>query len=269
MARDRVSIVFVAVVFLVQALVALAAPASTLKVPDSTPVRLSLMDTLSSGTNGVDDPVHFEVTEDVKVGDVVAIPKGSTASGHVVEVEPRRRLGRSGTLNFAIDYVKAPDGTNLRLRASSTRKGEDKTGTVIVGSVLLSPLFLIMRGKDINIPKGTQFNAYVDGDREIAMGDASATSAVQTAQSPPAPQTVSAVVNGVASPSISVTVSSTPTGADITVDGKFVGSTPSSLQVGAGDHTINIEKSGFKTWQRTITLMAGSSPTIDATLEKQ
>ena len=269
MARNRVSIVFVAVVFLAQALVVLAAPASTLKVPDSTPVRLSLMDTLNSGTSAVDDPVHFEVTEDVKVGDAVAIPKGSTASGHVVEVEPRRRLGRSGMLNFAIDYIKVPDGTNLRLRASSTRKGKDETGTVIVGSVLLSPLFLIMRGKDINIPKGTQFNAYVDGDREIALGGASAASAVQATQSSPAAQSVSAVGNGAASTSISVTVSSSPSGADITIDSKFVGSTPSSLQVGAGEHTINIEKSGFKAWQRTMTLTAGFSPTINATLEKE
>jgi hypothetical protein len=88
------------------------------------------------------------------VGDLVAIARGSTAVGHVVEVEPRRRLGRAGKLNFSIDHVKALDGTNVRLRASSARKGEDKTGTVIVGTVLLSPLFLIMRGKDVSIPKG-------------------------------------------------------------------------------------------------------------------
>lgn len=141
-----------------------------IKIPDSTPVPLSLMDSLSSRTNDVDDPVHFEVTDDVKVGDVVAIPKGSTATGHVVESEGRKRLGRAGKLNFTVDYVKAPDGTNVRLRASSTRKGKDETGTVIVGTVLLSPLFLIRRGHDTNVPKGTKINAYVDGDREITLG---------------------------------------------------------------------------------------------------
>jgi plastocyanin len=126
-----------------------------------------------------------------------------------------------------------------------------------------------MRGKDINIPKGTQFNAYVDGDREIALGGASAAMTVQTTQSAPAAQSVSAVGNGAALTSISLTVSSSPSGADITIDGKFMGSTPSSLQVGAGDHTVTIEKLGFKTWQRTVTLTAGSSPTINATLEKK
>ena len=141
----------------------------TLKIQDATSIRLSLMESLSSATNSADDPVRFEVTADVSAGGMVVIPRGSTAVGHVVEVEPRRRLGRAGKLNFSIDHVKAPDGTNVRLRASSTRKGDDKTGTVIVGAVLLSPLFLIMRGKDVSIPKGTEVIAYVDGEREITL----------------------------------------------------------------------------------------------------
>src|SRR5262249_31014647 len=140
---------------------------SSIRIPDATALRLSLSEPLSSATNEVDDPVRFEVTEDVKVGDFVAIPKGATAVWHVGEVETKRRLWRAGKLNFSIDHVKAVDVTSVRLRASSTRKGDDKSGTVIVGTVLLSPLFLIMRGKDINIAKGTAIVAYVDGDREI------------------------------------------------------------------------------------------------------
>lgn len=150
------------------ALRAQPAPAS-IKIQDATTVHLSLTQALSSATNKVDDPVTFAVTEDVQVGDAIAIPKGSTAVGHVVEAEPRRRLGRAGKLNFAIDNVKAADGSNVRLRASSIRKGEDKTGTVIVGTVLLSPLFLLMRGKDVTIDKGTALTVYVDGDREISL----------------------------------------------------------------------------------------------------
>jgi len=65
-----------------------------------------------------------------------------------------------------------------------------------------------------------------------------------------------------------VTVKSTPDGADITVDGKFVGNTPSSLRLTPGDHTILIEKSGMKSWQRTMTVSAGGNVTIDAKLEQ-
>ncbi len=250
--------------------------ATTLKIPDGTPLRLSLMDTLNSGTNDADDPVHFEVTEDVKVGDTVAIPKGTAASGHVVDVEPKRRMGRAGKLNFSVDFVKAPDGTNVRLRASSNRKGEEKTGTVIVGTVLLSPLFLIMHGKDVNIPKGTQFNAYVDGDREISLsgGPAAAAGAAAPAAAPAAPTPAAQPAAQPATPAApaaepsTVVVKSSPDGADITVDGKYVGSTPSTVRLAPGDHTISIEKSSFKAWQRTMTISPGGIVTIDATLEK-
>ena len=233
---------------------------SNFKIPDGTALRLALTESLSSATNQVDNPVGFEVTEDVKIGDTIAIPKGSTAMGHVVEAEPRRRMGRAGKLNFSVDHVKAPDGSNVRLRATSTRKGDDKTGTVIVGTVLLSPLFLIMRGKDITIPKGTIFTAYVDGDREIVLGAplgtppvaAAATEQLQASQG-----------------TSQVSITSVPDGADITIDGKYVGGTPSILQLAPGDHTIVIEKANFKPWQRTIGVTAGSNLNINPALEKK
>lgn len=52
-------------------------------------------------------------------------------------------------------------------------------------------------------------------------------------------------------------VSSTPTGADIEVDGAFVGSTPSSLQLASGDHTVAIAKDGYKKWTRKIRITGG------------
>ena len=225
----------------------------TMKVPDGTALRLALAETLSSATNEVDNPVHFEVLEDVKIAGVTAIPKGSTAVGHVVEAEPRKRMGRAGKLNFTLDHVKAPDDSNLRLRASSTRKGEDKTGTVIVGTVLLSPLFLIMRGKDITIPKGTEIPAYIDGDREISLSSL-----------PPgsSPSTSALGQSG------SVLFKSNPDGADILVDGKFVGNTPSTAQLIPGDHSVTIEKPHFSSWKRNMTIAAGSSATVSATLDK-
>jgi hypothetical protein len=224
-----------------------------LKVPDGTALRLSLTETLSSATNEVDNPVHFEVLEDVKLEGVTAIPKGSTAVAHVVEAEPRKRMGRAGKLNFTVDHVKAPDGSNLRLRALSTRKGEDKTGTVIVGTVLLSPFFLIMRGKDITIPKGTEIPAYIDGDREVALS------------SPPAGS--NSPTSGFAQVG-SVLFKSDPDGADILVDGKFLGTTPSTAQLTPGDHSIAIEKSNYSTWKRIMAIAAGSSASVSASLDK-
>ncbi len=65
-----------------------------------------------------------------------------------------------------------------------------------------------------------------------------------------------------------VTVKSAPPGADINVDGKFMGNTPSTIQLTAGEHEVLVEKEGLRPWQRTMTVSAGGSITIDATLEK-
>ncbi|MGD0163716.1 MAG: PEGA domain-containing protein [Candidatus Sulfotelmatobacter sp.] len=65
-----------------------------------------------------------------------------------------------------------------------------------------------------------------------------------------------------------VTVKSTPQGADINVDGKFMGNTPSTIQLSPGEHLVSVEKEGMRPWQRTMTVTAGGSITLDATLEK-
>jgi len=63
-------------------------------------------------------------------------------------------------------------------------------------------------------------------------------------------------------------VVSVPDGADIEVDGSFVGNTPSDVQVAEGDHTVSVKKSGFKDWERKLKVTGGSSVHLNAELEK-
>jgi PEGA domain len=50
---------------------------------------------------------------------------------------------------------------------------------------------------------------------------------------------------------------SIPSGADVELDGSFVGNTPSSIGVSPGDHTISLKKSGHETWERKIKISTG------------
>ena len=59
-----------------------------------------------------------------------------------------------------------------------------------------------------------------------------------------------------------------PEGADIEVDGSFVGNAPSDVQVAEGDHTISVKKAGFKDWERKLKVSGGSSVRLNAELEK-
>ena len=61
-------------------------------------------------------------------------------------------------------------------------------------------------------------------------------------------------------------ISSTPDGANIEIDGNFVGNTPSTVGVAAGSHQISIKKSGFKPWQRKVMVSSGQI-NLNATLE--
>lgn len=63
-------------------------------------------------------------------------------------------------------------------------------------------------------------------------------------------------------------ISSTPTDADIEIDGNFVGSTPSTVGVAAGQHQLVVKKSGYKPWEKKIAVSSGQVK-VDAVLEAE
>jgi PEGA domain len=52
-------------------------------------------------------------------------------------------------------------------------------------------------------------------------------------------------------------VTSTPAAADIEIDGAFVGSTPSTIQLQPGKHQVVVRKNGFARWERTVQVSGG------------
>lgn len=66
-----------------------------------------------------------------------------------------------------------------------------------------------------------------------------------------------------------IAVSSNPDGADVSVDGAFVGNAPAVLNLSPGKHTVSVSQAGFATWSRDLSVMTGSSVKLNATLTKQ
>ncbi len=247
---------------------------------DATPVRLRITRNISSADAQVNETVDFEVLEEVKVHDVIVIPRGGTAWGTVTEAQPKRRMGRAGKLNMNIDNVRLTSGEKVALRAIKDVKGGGHqgaiTGAIVATSIVFfpaAPLFLLVHGKDITIPKGTEITAYINGDIPLdpkkfmaqpAVSLEAGAATVQSSNDAASAQNG----NGLGAVFSTVEIKSTPDGAEITVDEKFVGNTPSSLRLAAGDHKIKLEKSGFKIWERTLAVGAGATATVDATLEK-
>ena len=145
------------------------APSFAFGIEEGTRVSLTLARELSSATEAAGNRVDFDVAEDVKVNDVIVIPKGAKAWGTILNAKPKRRLGRAGQLDVRIDEVRLVDGERVALRASQESKGKGRsgvmTGGIIATGVLffpVAPLFLFMHGKDVVIARGAPVTAYVD-----------------------------------------------------------------------------------------------------------
>lgn len=67
----------------------------------------------------------------------------------------------------------------------------------------------------------------------------------------------------------SVEIGSDPPGADIYVDGKFVGETPSTLQLAAGMHHLEVKAAGRESWERDLEVLKGSRLTLHPALDSQ
>jgi len=102
---------------------------------DGTPVKLRLSRNLSSADARTGDNIDFEVLEEVKVGEVVVIPKDNIAIGTITDAEHKKRMARGGKLDTVIDYVKLADGEKAALRAVKETKGGGHTGGMVGGIV--------------------------------------------------------------------------------------------------------------------------------------
>ncbi len=240
-----------------QAVGASQAPPAPNTLLDGTPVKMRLAENLSSETNKTGDQVPFEVTEEVDVDGVEVIPKGAQALATVTDAQPKRRMGRGGKLDVNVDSVRLADGEKAQLRAEKGAKGGGHVGAMtgaMVGTAIVffpaAPLFLFMHGKSVEIPKGTEVTAFVQGDMHLTMAN--------FGPKPEPGEAPDAGSSAVAAATASLTVDSNQAGADIEIDGNFVGNTPSTVSVAAGQHMITVKKKGYAEWSRTMTVSGGS-----------
>jgi len=231
---------------------------------DGTAVKLRLAENLSSEKNKTGDQVPFEVVDEVVVDGVVVVPKGAQAIATVTNASPKKSMGRGGKLDVNVDSMRLVDGEKVQLRAVQENKGGGHvgamTGAMVATSIVFfpaAPLFLFIHGKPVEIPKGTVVTAFVEGDMHLDM-----------AKMAPA-GTVVAPVSGATAAVVteaSVAVDSSVAGADIEVDGNFVGSTPSTVSVLPGQHTFVVKKKGYADWSRSM-MVSGNAAHLSAELE--
>jgi len=237
--------------------------AAEVTIPDGTRLRVRLDQTLTSATAEQGQAVELSTTEAVKVRDQVVIPDGARVTGTVTMAQEKRHMGRAGKLDFSIDRVRASDGEWIPIRYTVNKKSGGShavsTGVLTAGAAVLfwpaAPAFLLIKGKDVTINKGVVFDAFTDSDHVVASLGSGPSGTIHAAGQA-----------GSGSGSASVAVTSNMAGADIEVDGAFVGSTPTTLSLPSGMHQITV-RSGNGLWQRNLQVSPGSTISLNARLE--
>jgi hypothetical protein len=129
--------------------------------PDSV-LGLQMETSISSDKAQVEDQVTARVTRDVRVGDRVAIPAGSTARGEVTTVErggkvkERARLGIRFTSVVLADGTRVPIETETIYREGDSPAGESaaKIGGGAIGGAIIGGIFGGAKGAAIGASVG-------------------------------------------------------------------------------------------------------------------
>jgi PEGA domain len=226
--------------------------ASPLHVPEGTPVRVKLQSALASQSAEVGARVDFKVAEPVEVDGVTAIPAGAVAWGAVQEVKKGRYI------KFDIEALRLPNLQQVKLRTVAEKPENPEKDQIKTENKL---------DDDVGLEAGAEFLAYVDEDAEVNVPPPAAPPAEHPAPATSAPSAAPAVASS--QPLVTVQCFSSPLGADILIDGDFVGDTPSILKVTPVHHQVIFQLQGYQTVSRSLDLTSDKSlQTLQVTLHK-
>jgi hypothetical protein len=138
-------------------------------IPEGTIVVVRSIADISSKTAREGDLLDFVTAEEIMIDGVVVIKENSRVTANVEDAEHAKSLGKQGSLTIKFSNVKSVKGQNIPLRAvRGSTEGKSTIGSTVALSVVLSPLFLLKKGKEIKIPAGKQMEAYVSRDTEVS-----------------------------------------------------------------------------------------------------
>ena len=157
----------------------LAAPATAQKksagpksytIPAGTIVVFETTTPLSSKDAQVGQSVTLRVKYDVVIKGKTLIKGGATGSAQVTTAEAGKGMGKQGSLGLRPSVVQAVDGQMVPLAGNgASAAGEGKTGTSVALAVVVSPLFLLKKGKDATIPAGYEIQGTVANATDIEL----------------------------------------------------------------------------------------------------
>jgi PEGA domain len=222
---------------------------------NGTRIKLKLDEILSSADAQIGQTVKFDIAEEVRVGDVIVVPKGGLVCATVIKAEHKKIFGHCGKVTLSTS-LRLADGNEVPLSTVLDGGPGDHELCRVINTVGTIFPIVPLPGKDITMQEGTEVTAVVNGDVPLKMAKFQRSSLPQAAGAP------------VGTENTTLEITSSPPGAEIELDGNYRGDTPSSIAVPPGDHMLKISKPGYKPWERRIKTTSGSVKIV-AGLEQQ
>lgn len=129
--------------------------AQVITVPEGTPIKLKLLETLKCENSHEGDSVGFEVMDDVTIDGVTVIRHGALAYGRIADGTTwARRLGRGGKVALDLKYVTDVTGRQIPIAEGRYTQARGLGSEITVAMVYVpNPLWLLALGKRTNFPK--------------------------------------------------------------------------------------------------------------------
>lgn len=137
-------------------------------IPEGTVLRVKSLSAFDSKTVSEGDIVDFAVFEDLEINGIVVIKEGAIVNAYIETSEKAKGLGKQGSLKVQFNYTKAADGSKVPLRSTKgTLSGEGTSGSAIALAAVVSPLFLLKKGKEAKVTQGKMMEAYISRDVQV------------------------------------------------------------------------------------------------------
>jgi hypothetical protein len=137
-------------------------------VPKDTQITLELIDSVSSKKNKTGDPFKLKTTEDLRINNVVILPKGLECEGVIIKASSNGIFGRGGNLEINIPSIQTRNGVNIPLNGYVKGYGRDDNGAVAVAAVVSLVGGLFMHGENIYYNQGQVFKVTVQKDTDLS-----------------------------------------------------------------------------------------------------
>lgn len=222
-----------------------------------------------------------EIKLALKDGQMISVPPKQVTSISYGQ-EAHRRVGTAiglAVLSLGIGALSALHKTKLHyIGINYNDKDGKKQGlllqgdkgnfrAIIVALQGVTGLPISVGDKDRNeIPAGVTTQVAKNSDEQKESAPAAKDASKTAAETPAAAASQPTVT--VAEAEAIIALVSTPAGADVSVDGGFVGNAPATLKLKPGKHTVRLSMAGYKDWSREVTVLSGSQVNLTATMEK-